>query len=234
MSKEVLSILMPCYRTKNVRAHFRKAKKVIMKQTFENWKCYMITGCANTYDYIKDRIEDDRFVVIKIDHSRPWFLIEWGIKHCTGEYIHIHDHDDWLMDEKSYERMVSNMTGVMHYGGVSSGGPKSNVTIRTRNRPPQDIIDRHNNNKKLKSPTHLGASMWRKDYLEKFSILHDWGYDVNLLIKTIIDGNPVSRSEDIYYYWNKTFNSFSVKHKRLFMGKVESMLKSSFKKDGYE
>ena len=134
MSKELVSIVVPCY---NVELFVKQCIDSIKNQTYKNIEVLMIDDGAkdNTAKVIKDNIKDDsRFKYYKKKNGGLSDARNYGLKYVKGRYVCFIDSDDWIHKDyikKLYESISKDDYDVVVCNYISKfvdREEKSNIT----------------------------------------------------------------------------------------------------------
>lgn len=96
MNKPLISIVIPMY---NAEKFIRKPIEHLVHQTYNNLEIIIVDDGStdNCSKIVKDYAKHDkRIKLIKQKNGGVSVASNTGIKAATGEYIHIHDHDDFV------------------------------------------------------------------------------------------------------------------------------------------
>lgn len=96
MGKEVVSIVIPVYKTEK---YLKDCLNSILHQSFKDWECILVDdgspdGCAEICDSY--RASDNRFIVIHKENEGVTAARRDGVNKATGEWILFVDSDDVL------------------------------------------------------------------------------------------------------------------------------------------
>lgn len=98
MSKEKISIVIPCY---NVEKYVEKCIKSIMNQTYSDLEVIVIDDKSTdgTYDVLLKLKKEynDRFILLQNEKNGGLaYTRNFGVKKATGKYIGFIDSDDYV------------------------------------------------------------------------------------------------------------------------------------------
>lgn len=110
MSKEKISIIIPCY---NVEKYVEKCIKSIMNQTYSELEVIVIDDKSTdgTYDVLLKLKKEynDRFILLQNEkNSGLAYTRNFGVKKATGKYIGFIDSDDYVAPDY-YEVLVEKI-----------------------------------------------------------------------------------------------------------------------------
>ncbi|MBR5359379.1 MAG: glycosyltransferase [Lachnospiraceae bacterium] len=104
-----ISILVPAYETPE--KYLRELIDSVITQTYGKWE--LVIADAGTSDKVSGVVasyQDERIVYVRLDQNKGISgNTNEGLKHCTGDYIGLLDHDDLLTNDALYE-MASRIT----------------------------------------------------------------------------------------------------------------------------
>lgn len=106
----MVSIIIPVYNTGDI---LNKCLGSVLSQIFEDWECIMVDDCStdkNTIAILKKWTKkDQRFRLIVNEENygieKNRFV---GLAAVQGEFVMFMDHDDWLYDKYSLQKLVDN------------------------------------------------------------------------------------------------------------------------------
>jgi glycosyltransferase involved in cell wall biosynthesis len=96
MKEPLISVVIPMY---NASKFIRKAMEHLIHQTYKNLEIIVVDDGStdNCADIIKQYAKHDKRVkLIKQKNGGVSVASNTGLKAATGDYIHIHDHDDFV------------------------------------------------------------------------------------------------------------------------------------------
>ena len=151
MSKDLISIVVPCY---NVEKYVKQCIDSIKKQSYDNIEVLMIDDGAKdkTSEVIKSNIKDDkRFKYYKKKNGGLSDARNYGLKYIKGKYVCFIDSDDWVKKDyvkKLYEAVSKGNYDVAICNYISKFVDKEEYS---------DITDYHIKN-------YITPNAWNKIY----------------------------------------------------------------------
>lgn len=211
MSKEKISIVIPCY---NVEKYVEKCIKSIMNQTYSDLEVIVIDDKSTdgTYDVLLKLKKEynDRFILLQNEkNSGLAYTRNFGVKKATGKYIGFIDSDDYVAPDY-YEVLVEKILN-----------DKSDLVVNDI-----QLVDESGNNigNVVKScildevskvsiiDNGLAASacnkLLRKDLLLKYPFLEGKiNEDVASIIPIIVHSDKISYTDKAVYNYVQRHNS---------------------------
>lgn len=211
MSKEKISIIIPCY---NVEKYVEKCIKSIMNQTYSELEVIVIDDKSTdgTYDVLLKLKKEynDRFILLQNEkNSGLAYTRNFGVKKATGKYIGFIDSDDYVAPDY-YEVLVEKILN-----------DKSDLVVNDI-----QLVDESGNNigNVVKScildevskvsiiDNGLAASacnkLLRKDLLLKYPFLEGKiNEDVASIIPIIVHSDKISYTDKAVYNYVQRHNS---------------------------
>lgn len=211
MSKEKISIVIPCY---NVEKYVEKCIKSIMNQTYSELEVIVIDDKSTdgTYDVLLKLKKEynDRFILLQNEkNSGLAYTRNFGVKKATGKYIGFIDSDDYVAPDY-YEVLVEKILN-----------DKSDLVVNDI-----QLVDESGNNigNVVKScildevskvsiiDNGLAASacnkLLRKDLLLKYPFLEGKiNEDVASIIPIIVHSDKISYTDKAVYNYVQRHNS---------------------------
>lgn len=211
MSKEKISIVIPCY---NVEKYVEKCIKSIMNQTYSDLEVIVIDDKSTdgTYDVLLKLKKEynDRFILLKNEkNSGLAYTRNFGVKKATGKYIGFIDSDDYvapdyyevlaekILNDKS--DLVVNDIQLVDESGNNIGNVVKSCILDEVSKV--SIID-----------NGLAASacnkLLRKDLLLKYPFLEGKiNEDVASIIPIIVHSDKISYTDKAVYNYVQRHNS---------------------------
>lgn len=115
MHNTLISIIIPIYK---VEQYIVRCIDSVLSQTYRNFEVILVDDCSpdRSMEIVREHIvqtplsKDIRFVYLKHDNNRGLSAARnTGIDSATGKYVYFIDSDDKLYDERSIERLVSEV-----------------------------------------------------------------------------------------------------------------------------
>ena len=104
-----ISVLVPAYETPEI--YLRELVDSVIAQTYGKWE--LVIADASFSDQVSSVIgsyQDERIVYVRLNGNKGISdNTNEGLKHCTGDYVGLLDHDDLLTNDALYE-MASRIT----------------------------------------------------------------------------------------------------------------------------
>ena len=104
-----ISVLVPAYETPEI--YLRELVDSVIAQTYGKWE--LVIADASSSDQVRSVIgsyQDERIVYVRLNGNKGISdNTNEGLKHCTGDYVGLLDHDDLLTNDALYE-MASRIT----------------------------------------------------------------------------------------------------------------------------
>ena len=211
MSKEKISIVIPCY---NVEKYVEKCIKSIMNQTYSDLEVIVIDDKSTdgTYDVLLKLKKEynDRFILLQNEkNSGLAYTRNFGVKKATGKYIGFIDSDDYvapdyyevlaekILNDKS--DLVVNDIQLVDESGNNIGNVVKSCILDEVSKV--SIID-----------NGLAASacnkLLRKDLLLKYPFLEGKiNEDVASIIPIIVHSDKISYTDKAVYNYVQRHNS---------------------------
>lgn len=211
MSKEKISIIIPCY---NVEKYVEKCIKSIMNQTYSELEVIVIDDKSTdgTYDVLLKLKKEynDRFILLQNEkNSGLAYTRNFGVKKATGKYIGFIDSDDYvapdyyevlaekILNDKS--DLVVNDIQLVDESGNNIGNVVKSCILDEVSKV--SIID-----------NGLAASacnkLLRKDLLLKYPFLEGKiNEDVASIIPIIVHSDKISYTDKAVYNYVQRHNS---------------------------
>ena len=211
MSKEKISIVIPCY---NVEKYVEKCIKSIMNQTYSELEVIVIDDKSTdgTYDVLLKLKKEynDRFILLQNEkNSGLAYTRNFGVKKATGKYIGFIDSDDYvapdyyevlaekILNDKS--DLVVNDIQLVDESGNNIGNVVKSCILDEVSKV--SIID-----------NWLAASacnkLLRKDLLLKYPFLEGKiNEDVASIIPIIVHSDKISYTDKAVYNYVQRHNS---------------------------
>mgnify|MGYP000295399446 FL=1 len=211
MSKEKISIVIPCY---NVEKYVEKCIKSIMNQTYSELEVIVIDDKSTdgTYDVLLKLKKEynDRFILLQNEkNSGLAYTRNFGVKKATGKYIGFIDSDDYvapdyyevlaekILNDKS--DLVVNDIQLVDESGNNIGNVVKSCILDEVSKV--SIID-----------NGLAASacnkLLRKDLLLKYPFLEGKiNEDVASIIPIIVHSDKISYTDKAVYNYVQRHNS---------------------------
>ncbi|MCR4850314.1 MAG: glycosyltransferase [Lachnospiraceae bacterium] len=98
-----ISVLVPAYETP--QKYLRELIESVIAQTYGKWELVIAdAGSSDTVRTVTGSYQDERIVYVHLDGNKGISgNTNEGLKHCTGDYIGLLDHDDLLTVDALYE-----------------------------------------------------------------------------------------------------------------------------------
>jgi len=113
-----ISIIMPSYLGEYKGAASNRETKIlraidsVINQTYEDWELYIVAdGCRKTFDIVENRYSGHPKIEMSLINKQPLWsgkVRNFGIEHCTGEWVCYCDTDDFL--GKNHLQIIANNT----------------------------------------------------------------------------------------------------------------------------
>ena len=253
MNNNFVDIILPNF---NKATYLKEAVDSIFKQTYENWKLYIIDDCSTDKSKIileKFKNSEKVKIIYLNKNMGPSFCRNYGIRISSSKYISFMDSDDYWTKDKLQEQisfMEKNnfkFTYTDYIPFFEKNGKKKfiNKTTLKSSLTFEDFIlnTSINTTTMIISRTILKNLKFKKlkkleDYLFKCEILKQnivaHKFNKSLAFYRILNKSRSSHKfKNIFYLWgiNKKFNQFNALKnlKSIIMVSINSLKKYGFK-----
>lgn len=113
----LVSVLMTVY---NGMPYLKEAIEGVQKQTYKHWELVVVDDQSedDSLSYLRS-LDDKRIVVLENGRMGRGKALNYGLKHCRGEYVAINDSDDISLPER-IAKQVEFMESNPDYGLIGS------------------------------------------------------------------------------------------------------------------
>ena len=253
MNNNFVDIILPNF---NKATYLKEAVDSIFKQTYENWKLYIIDDCSTDKSKIileKFKNSEKVKIIYLNKNMGPSFCRNYGIRISSSKYISFMDSDDYWTKDKLQEQisfMEKNnfkFTYTDYIPFFEKNGKKKfinkttlkssltfedfilNTSINTTTMIISRSILKHLKFKKLKK---LEDYLFKCEILKQNIVAHK--FNKSLAFYRILNKSRSSHKfKNIFYLWriNKKFNQFNTLKnlKSIIMISINSLKKYGFK-----
>ena len=200
MTNPRVSVILPVYNESN---HISKAIDSIINQSYEDIEIIVIDDSSEDgTQEILSGISDERLkVCVRSDKSGVTSARNDGLGMVDGEFIAIHDADDWS-DEKRFEKQISYLDKNSEVALVGTGAylvdREGNIQSRRRVDQSPSLSDLFEHNEFVH-----GSVMIRRNILEEIGGYDEWftvAEDYDLWLRLADEYEVRNIDEPLYYF----------------------------------
>ena len=200
MSDTKVSVIMPTY---NEGSYIKQAVESILESIYENIELIIIDDGSSdkTLDIVHSYSDDRLSIVERTNESGVTSARNKGIKLASGDYISVHDADDWS-DPERFERQIAYLDEHPEVALVGTGAylVDEDGDAQSRRRvletPSLDDLIEHN------EFVH-GSVMMRRDVLQEIGGYDEWfpvAEDYDLWLRLADEYEVRNIDEPLYYF----------------------------------